>query len=75
MLTGPYTGLGGGICDALTGWGLFRLHHWARGVAMLLMALGAAVMLPNLILGTSGPRWWTIISWGLQIAVRIAGVF
>ncbi len=75
MLTGPYTGLGVGICYAVTGWGLFRRHNWAPWVAMLLMAFGAAVMLPNLILGMFGLRWRTIISGGLQIAVRIAGVF
>ena len=75
MLTGPYTGLGVGICYALTGWGLFRPHNWARRVAMLLLAFGAAVMLPNLILGMFRLPWWTIISGGLQIAVRIAGVF
>jgi hypothetical protein len=53
MLTGPYTGLDVGICYAVTGWGLFRLHNWARWGAMLLMAFGAALMLPNLILGCS----------------------
>jgi hypothetical protein len=75
MLTGPYTGLGAGICYALTGWRLFGRHNWARLEAMLRLAFGAAVMLPNLTLGRFRLRGWTIISGGLQIAVRIAGVF
>jgi lysylphosphatidylglycerol synthetase-like protein (DUF2156 family) len=43
-LAGPYmTLLVGSAGYALVGWGLFRLHNWARWAAMAVTVLGVAV--------------------------------
>jgi hypothetical protein len=68
-LAGPYMTLlvGGGY--ALVGWGLFRLHNWARWAAMAVMVLGVASLVPRISMAElGGPVLW----YGLQIALRVA---
>jgi hypothetical protein len=67
-LIGPYAGLGVGVCYAFVGWGLFRLHNWARIAAMLVMGVSAAFMLPALASAAIGLRWSAILM-GLQIVL------
>jgi hypothetical protein len=73
-LTGPYPPLAMGTCYAVVGWGLFRLHNWARWVAMLVMMVGGATMLPLLFAEAVGYRRSAI--WiGLQIVLRAVAAF
>jgi hypothetical protein len=68
-LAGPYMTLlvGGGY--ALVGWGLFRLHNWARWAAMAVMVVGVAALVPRISMAELGiPIFW----YGLQIALRVA---
>jgi len=68
-LAGPYMTLlvGGGY--ALVGWGLFRLHNWARWAAMAVMVIGVASLVPRISMAELGaPVFW----YGLQIALRVA---
>ena len=68
-LAGPYMTLlvGGGY--ALLGWGLFRLHNWARWAAMAVMVVGVAALVPKISMAELGaPVLW----YGLLIALRVA---
>jgi len=68
-LAGPYMALLVGAAYALVGWGLFRLHNWARWAAMLVMVLGVASLVPRISMAELGvPILW----YGLQIALRVA---
>jgi hypothetical protein len=71
-LAGPYMALLVGAGWALVGWGLFRLHHWARWAAMLVMTLGIASLVPKISAAELGvPLLW----YGLQIALRAAATW
>ena len=59
-LAGPYMALLVGCGYALVGWGLFRLHNWARWAAMLVPKISMAEL--------GVPILW----YGLQIALRAA---
>jgi hypothetical protein len=68
-LAGPYMALLAGCGWALVGWGLFRMHNWARWAAMGVMVLGVAALVPRISSAELGvPLFWD----GLQIAVRVA---
>jgi hypothetical protein len=68
-LAGPYMALLVGCGWALVGWGLFRLHRWARWAAMGVMVVGVGWLVPKLSSAQLGaPLFWD----GLQIAVRVA---
>ena len=68
-LAGPYMILLFGTGYAIVGWGLFRLHNWARVVVILLMILGVAALVPRISMAPLGlPVFW----YGLQIALRVA---
>ena len=68
-LAGPYMALLVGTGWALVGWGLFRLHNWARWAAMLVMVVGVAWLVPKISTAELGmPMFW----YGLQIALRAA---
>jgi len=68
-LAGPYMAMLVGTGYALVGWGLFRLHLWARWAAMLVMVLGVAALVPRISMAALGfPVFW----YGLQIALRVA---
>ena len=68
-LAGPYMALlvGGGY--ALVGWGLFRLHNWARWAAMAVMVLGVWSLVSRISMAEIGVA---ILWYGLQIALRVA---
>ena len=71
-LAGPYMALLFGVGYALIGWGLFRLHNWARWVAMLVMTIGVAWLVPKISRAELGvPVLW----YGLQIALRAAAAW
>jgi hypothetical protein len=68
-LAGPYMALLVGAGWALVGWGLFRLHNWARWAAMLVLTLGIAWLVPKISAAELGAP---LLSYGLQIAGRAA---
>jgi len=71
-LAGPYMALLVGAGWGLVGWGLFRLHNWARWAAMLVMTLGIASLVPKISIAELGaPVLW----YGLQIALRAAAAW
>ena len=71
-LAGPYMALLVGSGWALVGWGLFRLHNWARWVAMLVFTIGIAWLVPKISAAELGvPLLW----YGLQIALRAAAAW
>jgi len=71
-LAGPYMALLVGCGWALVGWGLFRLHNWARWAAMLVMTVGIAWLVPKISMADLGvPLFWD----GLQIALRAAAAW
>jgi hypothetical protein len=71
-LAGPYMALLIGSGYALVGWGLFRLHNWARWAAMLVMTIGIAWLVPKISAAELGvPLMW----YGLQIALRAAAAW
>lgn len=66
-LAGPYMALLVGSGWALVGWGLLRLHRWARWAAMLIMTIGIGWLVPKISMAELGlPLFW----YGLQIALR-----
>jgi len=68
-LAGPYMALLFGAGYALVGWGLFRLHKWARWAAMLVMVIGVAWLVPRISAAELGLQFgW----YGFQIMVRAA---
>jgi hypothetical protein len=68
-LAGPYMAMLVGAAYALLGWGLFRLHNWARWLAMSVMVMGVASLVPGISMAELGiPVVW----YGLQIALRVA---
>lgn len=68
-LAGPYMAMLVGTGYALVGWGLFRLHNWARWAAMLVMVVAVASLVPKISMAELGvPVLW----YGLQIALRAA---
>ncbi len=68
-LAGPYMILLFGVGYALIGWGIFRLHNWARWAAMAVMVVSVASLVPAISMAELGaPVLW----YGLQIALRVA---
>ncbi len=67
---GPYLALVAGAVWALVGWGLLRLHNWARWAAMLMAAWGIAVALPTVTMRLR----WSLFWFGLQVFARLAVV-
>jgi hypothetical protein len=68
-LAGPYMAMLVGAAYALVGWGLFRMHNWARWIAMLVMVVGVASLVPRISMADLGvPVFW----YGFQIALRVA---
>jgi hypothetical protein len=68
-LAGPYMTLLVGSGYALVGWGMWRLHNWARWCAMAVMVLGVAALVPRISMAELGAP---ILLYGLQIALRVA---
>jgi hypothetical protein len=53
-LAGPYMILLFGTGYAVIGWGIFRLHNWARWAAMLVMTIGIAWLVPKVSMAELG---------------------
>lgn len=71
-LAGPYMALLVGCGWALIGWGLFRLHNWARLAAVIVMIVGVGWLVPKISSAELGaPLFWD----GLQIALRVAAAW
>ena len=71
-LAGPYMALLVGTGWAVIGWGLFRLHNWARWAAMAVMVISVAALVPKISQAEIGaPLLW----YGLQIALRAAAAW
>jgi hypothetical protein len=69
QLAGPYMILLFGAGYALVGIGLFRLHNWARWIAMLVAVIAVAALVPAISMAELGvPIFW----YGLQIALYAA---
>jgi len=68
-LAGPYMMLLGGGVYALVAWGLSRLQNWARWIAMLLIVISTASLIPKISMAELGVP---VLSYGLQIALRVA---
>jgi hypothetical protein len=69
-LTGPQTALSVGAGWALVGWGLYRLHNWARWCAILLMVIGVAGSVPA-VSAAARDLTWRFFFYGAQIMVRV----
>lgn len=68
-LAGPYMVLLVGTGWAAIGWGLFRLHDWARWAAMAVMVISVGALVSKISQAELGaPLLW----YGLQIALRAA---
>jgi len=71
-LAGPYMAMLVGTGWAVVGLGLFRLHNWARLIAMAVITVGIAWLVPKISAAKLGlPLLW----YGLQIALRAAAAF
>lgn len=71
-LAGPYMAILVGTGYALIGWGLFRVHNWARWAAMLVMVIAVASLVPKISTAELGiPVFW----YGFQIALRAAAAW
>ncbi len=71
-LAGPYMAILVGSAYALVGWGLFRMHNWARWAAMLVMVIAVASLVPKISMAELGvPVFW----YGFQIALRAAAAW
>ncbi len=68
-LAGPYMILLFGIGYSVVGWGLFRLHNWARVLVLILLVVEVFQLVPAISMAALGiPIFW----YGLQIALRVA---
>ena len=68
---GPYMFLLMAAFGALIGWGLLRLHSWARRVAMILAIIGVVLLVPSV--SAAAVEFRASLIWGgLGIMVRVA---
>jgi hypothetical protein len=71
-LAGPFMALLIGSGYALLAFGLFSLKNWARWIAMLIMVVGVAWLVPKISMAEiAAPLLW----YGLQIALRAAAAW
>jgi len=68
-IAGPFMMLLVGSCYAVVAWGLFRLHNWARWIAMWVIAFSIVPLIPKISMAELGRA---IFWYGLQIALRVA---
>jgi len=69
-LTGPQTAISVGAGWALIGWGLYRLHNWARWCAILIMVIGIAGSVPA-VSAAARDLTWRFLFYGVQIMARV----
>jgi hypothetical protein len=70
-LAGPYMFLLFGSASAAVGWGLLRLHNWARRVAVVLAIAGVALLVPSVSSAVVDFRVPTLAWGGLGVIVRV----
>jgi hypothetical protein len=70
-LAGPYMFLLVAAASALTAWGLWCLHNWARRVATLAALIGIVMLVPKVSGDVSGARYGILALGGLQIMIRV----
>jgi hypothetical protein len=73
-LTGAQTAISVAAGWALLGWGLYRLHNWARWCAILLMVIGIAGSVP-VVSAAARDLTWRFFFYGVQIMVRVVIVW
>jgi len=73
-VAGPFMFLLAAAAWAAIGWGLLRLHRWARWAAMVLLGVGAALLIPAVSVPSANLEW-RLLWHGLQIALRVAGAW
>jgi hypothetical protein len=73
-LNGAQTALSVGAGWALIGWGLYRLHNWARWCAIVLMVLGVAGSVPA-VSAAARDLTGRFFFYGVQIMVRVVIVW
>jgi hypothetical protein len=71
-LAGPYMILLGGAVYGAVAWGLFRLHNWARWIAIVMIAASLVPLVPKISMAELGPP---VLWYGLQIALRVAAAW
>jgi hypothetical protein len=69
-LDGPQTAISVGLGWALVGWGLYRLHNWARWCALVILAIGVAGSVPA-VSAAARDIGWRFFWLGAQIMLRI----
>jgi hypothetical protein len=69
-LDGPQTAVSVGLGWALVGWGLYRLHNWARWCALVILVIGIAGSIPA-VSAAARDIGWRFFWVGAQIMVRI----
>jgi hypothetical protein len=69
-LNGPQTALSVGAGWGLVGWGLYRLHNWARWCAIVIMVIGIAGSVPAVSAAARG-FGWRFFFYGVQVMARV----
>jgi hypothetical protein len=69
-LDGPQTAISVGLGWALVGWGLYRLHNWARWCALVILVIGVAGSVPA-VSAAARDIGWRFFWVGAQVMVRI----
>jgi len=69
-LDGAQTAISIGAGWALVGWGLYRLHNWARWCAIVLMVIGVAGSVPA-VSAAARDLTWRFFWYGAQVMVRV----
>jgi hypothetical protein len=69
-MDGPQTAISVGLGWALVGWGLYRLHNWARWCALVILVIGVAGSVPA-VSAAARDITWRFFWLGAQIMVRI----
>jgi hypothetical protein len=71
-VAGPNMMLLVGFAYGLIGWGLYRLHNWARWLAMLVFVLAVACLVPKISAAEIGLQ---VFVCGVKIAILAAAGF
>jgi hypothetical protein len=69
-VAGPYAFLLTGACGVLIGYGLLRLNHWARRLAIVAAVTGVVLLIPSVSSSVVALRWGQLASSGLGVVVR-----
>lgn len=73
-LSGPYMFLLTSAVAALIGWGLRRMHKWARWVTILVCFAGFVMLIPSVSAAVLSASW-SLVWGGLGIIVRMVVVW